>query len=210
MSTPIRTLKVYIAAPYPLMADARAAAVQLEAASIDVTSRWLTCPDEMRDDFARMDLADVEAADAIVALNPAGWENQGTGGRHVEFGYALAHAKRVVIVGVRSNLFHHLARVCVMPTLDVEALRDWVTRDLPNTAITRFDILARARASRAEIEQIFTDCAAWNEDVRPPGAAPLDPDPDGELRALANRLDALLATDAPASPVIVDPADIPY
>jgi hypothetical protein len=31
-----------------------------------------------------------------------------TGGRHVEFGLALAQGKRVIIVGPRENVFHYL------------------------------------------------------------------------------------------------------
>lgn len=39
------------------------------------------------------------------------------GGRHVEFGVAVASCKRLVVIGPRENIFHHLPRVEVFPTL---------------------------------------------------------------------------------------------
>lgn len=100
--------------------------LHLEASGIEVTSRWLKAPDELCDEHARKDLDDVESADALVAFNPAGWENIGTGGRHVELGYALRGDKPIVLVGVRSNIFHHLNDVTVVDTLE-EAIT-WLNR----------------------------------------------------------------------------------
>lgn len=111
-------MKVYIAAPYQLRADAIRAKHQLQVQGFDVTSTWLTLPDKNSDAFARQDLDDIAAADAVVALNPPGWENRGTGGRHVEFGYALGLGKHVVLVGVRSNIFHHLTQAHLCDTVD--------------------------------------------------------------------------------------------
>lgn len=79
-----------------------------------MTSTWLRELDELADAYARVDLADVKRADVLVAMNPPGWERAGTGGRHVEFGYALAHGKHMVLVGERSNIFHHLSDVHVV------------------------------------------------------------------------------------------------
>ena len=56
----------------------------------------------------------------LVALNPDAWADRGTGGRHVEFGYALALGKALIVVGVRSHVFHELDAVTVVP--DVAAL----------------------------------------------------------------------------------------
>lgn len=81
-------MKIYIAAPYPTRL------------------------------VARQDLADVDAADTLLAFNPVGWENVGTGGRHVEFGYAVARGKQIVLYGVRSNIFHHLSQVRVITTVE--------------------------------------------------------------------------------------------
>lgn len=104
-------MKVYIAAPYPCRDFAVRVMKMLEVQGIEVTSRWLKYPDEMNDDFARQNLTDVACADVLVALNVEGWEEKGTGGRHVELGYALACGKKIILVGQRSNIFHHLSSI---------------------------------------------------------------------------------------------------
>lgn len=64
---------------------------------------------------AASDLADIDAADVVLVFT----EHPSTsGGFHVETGYALAKGKRVVIIGERINLFHHLPQVQVYPTLE--------------------------------------------------------------------------------------------
>jgi nucleoside 2-deoxyribosyltransferase len=115
---------VYIAAPYPLRDAAIAVMQRLEDAGFEVTSTWLKQEDKLDDAYARLDLADVDRADALVALNPPEWVSTGTGGRHVEFGYALARQKPIVMVGERANIFHYLREVQVVDDSDlVKTLR---------------------------------------------------------------------------------------
>ena len=114
-------MKIYIAAPYPVRDDAIKAMLILEAAGHEVTSGWLRAPNELGDEWARKDLEDVAAAEVLLALNATEWENAGTGGRHVELGYALALNKRVVLIGNRSNIFHYLNMVHVVDHIN-EAL----------------------------------------------------------------------------------------
>lgn len=118
---------VYIASPWPLKAAAECLADALLNAGLVVTARWLQLGNIAQDDDAgaRMDLADIAAADAVLLINPPGWENHGTGGRHVECGYALALRKRLIVLGVRSNVFHRLNDVTVVATVDeaIAALR---------------------------------------------------------------------------------------
>ncbi len=59
----------------------------------------------------------------------------------------------------------------------------------------RARLVARALVERADIEQIFTDIAYWNDNVRKPREAPIDPDPGGILRRLADGLDRMLADE---------------
>jgi hypothetical protein len=59
----------------------------------------------------------------------------------------------------------------------------------------RRDILDRARLQRAEIEQYFIDGAYWNDCVRTPDEEPIDLDPTGNLRRMADALDEMLALD---------------
>lgn len=102
-------MTIYIACPYPERDYAIAVMHALEARGVTVTSRWLKAPDDLADEHARKDLADVDACDWLLALNPSAYHNAGTGGRHVELGYAIARGKRVMLVGERSNIFHYLS-----------------------------------------------------------------------------------------------------
>jgi nucleoside 2-deoxyribosyltransferase len=114
-------VKVYIAAPYPERAAAQQVMHRLNDSGIEVTSTWLVQEDKLEDQYARLDLADVARADVLVALNLPGYENAGTGGRHIEFGYALALGKLIVLVGARSNIFHHLSDVRQVDEADLVA-----------------------------------------------------------------------------------------
>lgn len=52
------------------------------------------------------------------------------------------------------------------------------------------DIIKRAEVLRAEISQIFLDADHWNEARTV--FEKIDPDPDGTLKNLANKLDTML------------------
>ncbi len=110
---------VYVSAPYEMIEEARSLAAWLSSLGHEVTSSWLR-EGEGQDDAenARMDLCEVLAADWFLALNPAEWKRSGTGGRHVELGYALAFSIPVVILGVRSNVFHHLPDIRVIERIE--------------------------------------------------------------------------------------------
>ncbi len=109
--------KVYVAARYPMITEARAAANLLKQANYEVTSRWLDGVNRALHDAAIEDLEDVRAADYLMLLTlPEGTSYSG-GGRHVEFGYALALGKRVIAVGHYETLFCYLPQVRVYPTV---------------------------------------------------------------------------------------------
>lgn len=61
---------------------------------------------ELRNRFAVEDVEDVRQADILVAFTEQPRSVASRGGRHVEFGLALALGKRMWIVGPRENLFH--------------------------------------------------------------------------------------------------------
>lgn len=67
--------------------------------------------------------------------------------------------------------------------------------------LDREQIIRRARELRNSIEQIFCDCNYWNVHDRKQGEAPIDPDPDGRLRLLADGLDRMLAADTGEGPI---------
>jgi nucleoside 2-deoxyribosyltransferase len=60
-------------------------------------------------------LQDVLSADSIIAFTEEP-RSDGRGGRHVEFGVAVAMGKRLIVVGPRENAFHCLSEVAVYPT----------------------------------------------------------------------------------------------
>ena len=117
-------MKVYIAAPWQLRDEAQALGGRLIAAGMIITSNWLEEPEMSFDaESATTDLNDIEASDALVLLNPAGWESKGTGGRHFECGYAHARGLSVGILGVRSNIFHNLFTLFADETELLECLQ---------------------------------------------------------------------------------------
>lgn len=67
--------------------------------------------------------------------------------------------------------------------------------------IERDRIVGNAKRTRAKIEELFVDAAYWNEHVRQPTEEPIDPDPDGVLRRLADGLDRMLADDTGEGPI---------
>lgn len=125
-------MKVYLAARYSRRDEMRGVAAEARRLGHAVTSRWLdtdwlaegqvrsiAAPPEYREKYALIDHEDVQAADLVANFTePPG--SGGRGGRHVEFGLAVAWGKRLVVVGHRENLFHHLPAVVFCP--DAEAL----------------------------------------------------------------------------------------
>lgn len=69
-----------------------------------------TTPLELRQKFAQDDLADVRRCNVMVNFTEPP-NSCGRGGRHVEFGLAAAWGKRLIVVGYRENVFHHLPQV---------------------------------------------------------------------------------------------------
>lgn len=85
--------------------DLRTTILQLGHA---VRSRWLDCPiDTPPATCAAMDMADIDACDLLIAFTEPP-DVYSTGGRHVEFGLALAARKPIWIVGPEENVFHYL------------------------------------------------------------------------------------------------------
>lgn len=60
--------------------------------------------------FAIEDIDDIDQCDWVVSLMEEP-RNNSRGGRHVEFGYALALGKKLTIIGPRETVFHHLDEV---------------------------------------------------------------------------------------------------
>lgn len=61
--------------------------------------------------FAQDDYEDLKKADTIVFFSERPESYSKRGGRHVEFGMALAWGKRLIVIGDRENVFHCLPQV---------------------------------------------------------------------------------------------------
>ncbi len=113
-----RPIGVYLAARYDHLSLMQQYKHRLEQSGFAVTSRWVTGANDayehnegMRMSFALDDVRDVETADWLIAFTERPNTGSTRGGRHVEFGIALALNKRCIVVGPRENVFHYLPQI---------------------------------------------------------------------------------------------------
>ena len=110
-------MKLYLAAKFGQKNEMRSVRDFLVNDGHEVTSRWIdveheedashTVTDAMRIEYAAMDVADVLAADVLVAFSAPRSEPAIGGGRHVEFGIALQAGKDIIVVGPKGeHIFH--------------------------------------------------------------------------------------------------------
>jgi len=121
-------MKVYIAARYDRLKEMNKHKTLLSNAGFTVTSRWLNGthqihpnPEKIDKDaenvdmaarpFAEDDLEDVINSDVLIFFSEPANSHSKRGGRHVEFGIALALKKRIMVVGNRENVFHCLPQI---------------------------------------------------------------------------------------------------
>jgi nucleoside 2-deoxyribosyltransferase len=120
-------MKIYLAAAFERRAEMRETRDRLEILGHTVTSGWIDLPNDTKPigvaelkvspgqwaDFAIADLHDVYNADVLIMFSGGG-----RGGRHTEFGYALALDKQLILIGDRENVFHALPGVMCFETTD--------------------------------------------------------------------------------------------
>jgi|AACY02.2.fsa_nt_gi Nucleoside 2-deoxyribosyltransferase len=169
-------MKIYLAARFSKRHILQEWAEQLEADGHQIVSRWSKRGSDHkippgqseeaafreRRRFAEEDLEDLDQADCVLSLMEEPRSN-GRGGRHVEFGYALATGCRMVIVGPRETVFHCLREVEAFETFEqaraamatkASALADEATdcRAPLAPAESLRDLLRKAAAVNAEDE----------------------------------------------------------
>ena len=141
-------MMIYVAAAYGRQLEMRGVRTQLRALGHQVTSRWLDQEIEVQSFtavgqapaavqvIARRDLNDIERAHAVLSFTDGGLAR---GTRHVEFGYAMALGKRLVVIGPRENVFHCLGRVAWYP--------DWPTLydEMQHWAVDMKDLIEEER-----------------------------------------------------------------
>lgn len=118
-------MNIYIAARYSRKEEMKKVRDVLQKAEFAVTSSWLDEPhgantqlnelsDSLNEEYAQVDIDDINRADRILFFSESVLTPRG--GRHVEFGYALAQGKSIDVVGPKENIFHYLPGVYNYPT----------------------------------------------------------------------------------------------
>lgn len=113
-------MKIYLAARFERFAEMQGVRDVMRGLGHEVTSRWIDLHDgkesidgledrlqsnpEEFEEYGEHDLEDIRNADTIICFSGGG----GRGGRHVEWGYAYALGKRMILVGPNENVFHTL------------------------------------------------------------------------------------------------------
>ncbi len=129
----MKRLRIYLAAQYGAKDELLAVAAKIEAIGHTVMSSWLQEPpkwtgpesvtEEQLRDIRDNALEDIRASDMIIAITPTALETpieKNSGGRHHEFGYAMAKGLDMMVVGDKENLFHHFHAYCC----DIETMLD--------------------------------------------------------------------------------------
>lgn len=118
-------MNIYLASRYSRIGEMQAARADLVAAGHTVTARWVNGDHQAADDnldsplaagFALDDCEDLRKADCVISFTEAPRTGATRGGRHVEFGLALALGKRAIVIGHRENVFHSLPYVEFFPS----------------------------------------------------------------------------------------------
>jgi len=104
----MKKLQIYIAASFPRKNEACVLANMLAAMGHKITSRWHSedssyATVEQMHNRAKRDYEDLDACNVFVSLTG---DNLTHGGRHAEFGFALAMSKRVILIGEREHVLH--------------------------------------------------------------------------------------------------------
>lgn len=114
-------MKIYLAAQFkeqPLMLQW---SIFLKHHGHYITSRWLMANETKLKSLeayfeAMKDLEDIDSCDIFISQTLNRGELYTGGGRHIEFGYALAKGKKLINVGGNESVFHTLA--ITVPTIE--------------------------------------------------------------------------------------------
>lgn len=110
---------IYIASRYSRKDEMREVAEVLRGWGYKVTSSWLAEPHDSNmtldqlpvttnAGYAQVDLDDVLAADVMLFFSEDPLIGTPRGGRHVEYGFAVANGIEIFTVGPKENIFHYL------------------------------------------------------------------------------------------------------
>jgi nucleoside 2-deoxyribosyltransferase len=130
-------VNVYLAARYSRRLELCGYADELRGYGLTVTSRWLEGNHQAENDqlhrgaeaerFAAEDLEDLRDACVLVAFSEVPRTTSSRGGRHVEFGYAMALDIPILVVGPREHVF-----CCLVDQVDEwHQAMPWIAEQIP-------------------------------------------------------------------------------
>ena len=115
--------KIYLAARYSRFPEMQKYRILLQNLGHKVTSRWINGGHELTKEgsteaseaarivYANEDMIDLTYADWCISFTEEPRTTSTRGGRHVEFGMAIALHKTCIVIGYRENVFHCLPSV---------------------------------------------------------------------------------------------------
>jgi len=108
-------MRIYLAAAYGDKDLMKLWRYQLRKISMVVTSTWLDQEEiasgYMETLIAHRDLEEIDSSDILVHYANPARRDRWRGGCQVEFGYALACRKKLVVIGEQQMVFHHCVNV---------------------------------------------------------------------------------------------------
>jgi len=107
-------MKIYLAAQFKEQDIMIQWSILLREHGHFITSRWLFATEELTNtskayNAATIDLEDIDEAECLISSTLKRGELFTGGGRHIEYGYALAKGKKLINVGGFESVFHNLA-----------------------------------------------------------------------------------------------------
>jgi len=123
-------MKIYLASNYSSHPEMRKYRAFLESKGFKVTSRWINGEHEVLEGqdheinskFAQDDWEDINDSNLVLWFS-TNKSNRGRGGRHVEFGIALALSIEIRVIGKKENIFHWLPQVKHFKSLE-DSIKD--------------------------------------------------------------------------------------
>lgn len=115
-------MKIYLAAQFKEQKLMREWRKLLRQNGHYVTSRWLEVSEATEKESASVeaakDLHDIHASEIMISHTVNRGDLFTGGGRHIEFGFALALEKKLINVGGYESVFHQLPQVITVSTIE--------------------------------------------------------------------------------------------
>ncbi len=113
-------MKLYLAARFRRREELVGYADQIKSMGHEITSSWVYGGEDGMtfNQIAQLDISDVMKSDGLVGFGEIYGAEFSGGGRHAEFGAALALNKKLYVVGGKEHVFHWYPGVIDFPRFD--------------------------------------------------------------------------------------------